>query len=54
MKLQIFYNEVRKSHYWLGLLRNSKIVEANKANELISNCEEIIRILNAILQSSKK
>ncbi len=53
MKLQISYKEARESHYWLRLLRDSEIVEVDKANDLLAKCEEIIRILNAILQSSK-
>ena len=52
-KYQIAYKEAKESHYWLRLLRDSDFLEKGKANEAIIQCEEIIRILNAILQSSK-
>jgi len=53
-KLQISYKEARETRYWLRLFRDSKILDTSKAQELIAKCEEIIRILNAILQSSKE
>jgi TIGR02436 family protein len=52
-KYQIAYKEAKESHYWLRLLRDSKLLEMGRANEALVQCEEIIRILNAILQSSK-
>ncbi|MBN1463672.1 MAG: four helix bundle protein [Paludibacteraceae bacterium] len=53
MKLQISYKEARETRYWLRLLRDSEILDKSKATYLIEKCEEIIRIINAILQSSK-
>lgn len=54
MKLQISYKEARETRYWLRLLRDSEILEKSTATDLIEKCEEIIRIINAILQSSKE
>ncbi len=52
-KYQIAYKEAKESHYWLRLLRDCDLLDKNKANEALVQCEEIIRILNAILQTSK-
>ena len=52
-KLGISYREARETRYWLRLLRESKILENRLANSLISDCEEIIKILTAILNTSK-
>jgi len=53
MKLQISYKEARETKYWLKLLRDSNILDENIANKTIENCDEVIRILNAIIQSTK-
>jgi four helix bundle protein len=52
-KLQISYKEARETRYWIRLLRDSQILELDKVENILPKCEEIIRILNAILQSSK-
>ena len=52
-KLQISYKEARETRYWIRLLRDSQILELDKVEIILPKCEEIIRILNAILQSSK-
>ena len=45
--------ESRETRYWLRLLRDGKIIEKKLAESFIENCEEIIKILTAILNSSK-
>ncbi len=52
-KYQIAYKEAKESHYWLRLLRDSNLLNEKNAAEALLKCEEIIRILNAILQSAK-
>ena len=52
-KYQIAYKEAKESHYWLRLLKDSELLEINKANQALEMCEEILRILNAIIQSAK-
>lgn len=52
-KLQIAYREARETRYWLRLLRDGEILEVKLAESFISDCEEIIKILTAILNSSK-
>jgi four helix bundle protein len=52
-KYQIAYKEAKESRYWLRLLKDSNYLDNNKATEALLKCEEIIRIINAILQSAK-
>lgn len=52
-KLEIAYREARETKYWLRLLRESELLELKLADSLIADCEEILKILAAILNSSK-
>jgi four helix bundle protein len=52
-KYQIAYKEAKESHYWLRLLRDSCLLDEDRAKEALLKCDEVIRILNAILQSAK-
>ncbi len=53
-KMQIAYKEARESHYWLRLLKDSSILEEQNSLKMINDCEELIRILIAILKTGKK
>jgi four helix bundle protein len=53
-KLQTAYKEARETRYWLRLLKDAKFMEAKLAESFIQDCEEIIRILTTILNSSKR
>ena len=52
-KLQIAYKEGRETRYWLRLLMDSEILEKKLADSFLKDCEEIIKILTVILNSSK-
>lgn len=52
-KLQIAYKEARETRYWLRLLKDSEILENKLAESFIIDCEEILKILTTILNSSK-
>ena len=52
-KLQIAYREARETRYWLRLLMDSEILEKKLADSFIMDCEELLRILTPILNSSK-
>jgi four helix bundle protein len=52
-KLEIAYKEARETRYWLRLLKGSSLLENKLAESFIKDCEEIIKILTAILNSSK-
>ena len=53
-KLSISYKETREVHYWLRLMKDSSFLNENIANELIQDCEELLKILTSILKSSKE
>jgi four helix bundle protein len=53
-KMQIACKEARESHYWLRLMKDSGILEAENTDKMIKSCEELIRILCAILKTGKK
>ena len=52
-KLEMAYKEARETRYWLRLLKGSSLLENKLAESFIKDCEEIIKILTAILNSSK-
>jgi four helix bundle protein len=52
-KLQVAYKEARETRYWLRLLHDGDILEKKLADSFIKDCEEIIKILTTILNSSK-
>lgn len=52
-KLEIAYREARETHYWLKLFKESKLLEIKIAESSINDCSEILKILTAILNSSK-
>lgn len=51
-KLRISYREARETKHWLRLLRESELLETNLANSIINDCDEILRILTSILNST--
>jgi four helix bundle protein len=53
-KISISYKEARETHYWLRLLRDSQILDADPANSMIEDCEELLKLISTILTSSKK
>ena len=52
-KLENAYREARETGYWVRLLKEAGLLETKIANSFIKDCEEIIKILTAILKSSK-
>ena len=53
-KLRISYREARETKYWLRLLKESDLLERNLADSILEDCDEIMRILTAILKSTKE
>ena len=53
-KLQISYKEAKESLYWLNLLTDTGIIDRSRSDTLISDCEEILKIITSILKSSKE
>lgn len=52
-KLRIAYRETRETKYWLRLLKESDLLDIKLGNSLIMDCDEILKILTAIINSSK-
>ena len=52
-KMQIAYKEARETKYWLRLLREGELIEKKLAESFLKDCEEILRILTSILNTSK-
>lgn len=51
-KMAIASKESHETHYWLELLKRSDIYNGNLASE-IKNCDKLIRILTAIVKTTK-
>lgn len=52
-KLQISFKEARESRYWIRILRDTDLIEQKTAKELLIEIDELIKILTAILKTSK-
>ncbi|MDE5419901.1 four helix bundle protein [Labilibaculum sp. DW002] len=52
-KLQISYKEAREAHYWLRLLHDTDYIDKKIFDSLRLDCEEILKILSKILETSK-
>ena len=52
-KMSISSKEARECHYWLRLLRDSRIRPSKEIEPLIVECESILRILTAIVKTSQ-
>ena len=52
-KISIAYKETRESHYWLRLLRDSSFLDPEVAQSLLSDCEELLKILGSIQKTTK-
>lgn len=53
-KLGIALKEARETSYWLNLLKDSEYISIEEFNKLNNSCEEIIRILNSIILTTKE
>ena len=51
-KMSIASKEARETLYWLRLLRDSGICNPQEANSLISDTEELIRLLTSIVKTT--
>ncbi|MFT7614122.1 MAG: four helix bundle protein [Parvicellaceae bacterium] len=53
-KLSISYKEARESKYWLNLLNDTGYLKKQEFEELHQDCEELLKIMFAIINSSKQ
>lgn len=52
-KMAIAYKESRESHYWLRLLHDANYIDDNAFQSVISDCEELMKILGSITRTMK-
>ena len=53
-RLSIAQKEVSETRYWIRLLKESNYVMPNHADSLLSDCEEIQRLLAASVKTAKR
>ncbi len=53
-KLSISAKEARETSYWLSLLKDSNFIDQEQFNKLYNNCQELIKILNSIILTTKE
>ena len=53
-KLGIAVKEARETSYWLNLLKDSDYLDSDEFNHLNNLCDELIRILNSIILTTKE
>ena len=52
-KIAISYKEARETHYWLRLLRDSEYLSSEHTDSILSECEQILKILGSIQRTMK-
>jgi four helix bundle protein len=52
-KMSIAYKEARETNYWLRLLHATDYLTTEQFNQIENKCEELLKILFAIINSSK-
>ena len=52
-KLSLSYKEARETKYWLRLMKATEKLDSNTLNELLNDCEEVLKILGAITRTLK-
>ena len=53
-KMYISMKETNETEYWLRLLLDTGFIEKSTGEKMIGKCEELLRILNAIILTTKK
>lgn len=51
-KMSIASKEARETRYWLRLIRDSKILEARDIAPLLTESEELVRIISSIVKTT--
>jgi four helix bundle protein len=53
-KMSIALKEASETEYWLKLLMRTEYLDEKQFNSLIGNCEEVKKLLHAIVKSTAK
>jgi len=52
-KMTVAYKEARETHYWTRLLRDTEFLDKKIAESLLSDNEEILKLIGSILKTMK-
>jgi len=52
-KMTIAYKEARESHYWIRLLTDTDYFTSKQGEELLNDCEELLKIITSIQKTTK-
>jgi four helix bundle protein len=52
-KLTVAYKEARETHYWIKLLRDTGYIEPKQAESLLTDLDEILKIIGSIQKTIK-
>ncbi|MGM9509842.1 four helix bundle protein [Larkinella sp. GY13] len=53
-KMSIAYKEARETRYWLRLLQATGYLNERMATSMLSDCEELLKILSSILLTAQE
>ena len=53
-KISIANKEANETLYWLRLLTDSQIIEEKPALSMMNDCQEILKLLTSIINTSKR
>ena len=53
-KLSVAYKEARETHYWLRLLGDAGLMNEVMSKSMLSDCNEILKIIGSILKTTKE
>lgn len=54
MKMTIAYKEARETHYWIRLLRDSDFLAPKRADSILADCDELLKIIGSIQKTIKQ
>jgi four helix bundle protein len=54
VKMAIAYKEARETKYWLRLLHATDYLTHEQFTPIVENCDELLKILYSIINSSRK
>ena len=53
-KMSIARKEARETHYWIRLIKETKLIEEVKIDDILSEAEQLVKIITAIVKSAQK
>jgi four helix bundle protein len=52
-KMAIAYKEARETHYWIRILKDSDYLSDEYSQSILSDCDELMKILGSIQKTMK-